>query len=99
VYNLVPANTDEHLAAEIVIDYFSFCNFIGDKGFLGWKWKTQILDQTNNLVWTPRRTNKHYQNNQALDRWLKCVRECIEDVFHEVQNMGRNLALTFKIRF
>ena len=37
VYELVPANTDERLAAETVIDYFSFCDFFGDKGFLGWK--------------------------------------------------------------
>jgi hypothetical protein len=48
VYDLGPANTDERLAAETVIDYFSFCDFTGDKGFLGWKWQTQILDQINN---------------------------------------------------
>ena len=91
VYDLVPANTDERLAAETVVDHFSFCDFFGDKGFLGCKWQTQILDQTNNLVWTPRRANQHYQNSQALDRWLNSVRERIEGVFHEVQNTGRNL--------
>lgn len=91
VYDLVPANTDERLAAENVIDYFSFCDFFGDKGFLGWKWQTQILDQTNNLVWTPRRANQRYQNSHALDQWLNSVRERIEGVFHEVQNTGRNL--------
>ena len=90
-YDLAPANTDERLAAETVIDYFSFCDFFGDKGFLGLKWQTKILDQTNNLVWTPRRTNQRYQNAQGLDRWLNSIRERIEGVFHEVQNTGRNI--------
>lgn len=91
VYDLVPANSDERLAAETVIDYFSFCDVFGDKGFLGYKWQTEILDQTNNLIWTPRRSNQHYQNAKDLDRWLNRIRERIEGVFHEIQNTGRYL--------
>jgi hypothetical protein len=90
-YDLVPANTDERKAAESVLDQFSFCDFFADKGFLGLKWQTQIFDQTNNLIWTPRRANQHYQNDKSLDRWLSSVRERIEGVFHEVQNTGRNI--------
>ena len=91
VYDLVPANVDERLAAEAILDYFSFCDFFADKGFLGLKWQTQIFDQTNNLVWTPRRSNQHYQNAPGLDRWLSSIRERIEGVFHEIQNTGRNI--------
>jgi hypothetical protein len=91
VYDLVPANTDERKAAETLIDYFSFCDLFADKGFLGLKWQTQIFDQTNNLIWTPRRSNQHYQNAKGLDRWLNSIRERIEGVFHEVQNTGRNI--------
>jgi hypothetical protein len=91
VYDLVPANSDERLAAETVIDYFSFCDIFADKGFLGLKWQTQIFDQTNNLIWTPRRANQHYQNTPGLDRFLSSVRERIEGVFHEVQDVGRNI--------
>jgi hypothetical protein len=91
IYDLVPANTDERKAAEAVIDCFSFCDFFADKGFLGFKWQTQIFDQTNNLIWTPRRSNQLYQNDKNLDRWLNSVRERIEGVFHEVQNTGRNI--------
>jgi hypothetical protein len=91
VYDLVPANTDERKAAEAVIDYFSFCDFFADKGFIGSEWQTQILDQTNNLIWTPRRSNQHYQNGRHLDRWLNSIRERIEGVFHEIQNTGRNI--------
>jgi hypothetical protein len=91
IYDLVPANTDERLAAETVIDCFSWCDIFGDKGFLGHKWQTEILDQTNNLIWTPRRSNQRYQNAKGLDRWLNRVRERIEGVFHEIQNTGRNL--------
>jgi hypothetical protein len=91
VYELVPANTDERKAAEAVIDYFSFCDFFADKGFLGFNWQTEIFDQTNNLIWTPKRANQHYQNAKNLDRWLNSLRERIEGVFHEVQNTGRNI--------
>lgn len=91
VYDLVPANTDERLAAEAVIDYFSFCDIFADKGFLGFKWQTRIFDQTNNLIWTPRRANQKVQNSPDLDRWLSKIRERIEGVFHEIQNTGRNI--------
>ena len=91
VYDLVPANTDERAAAEVLIDYFSFCDIFADKGFLGLKWQTNIFDQTNNLIWTPRRANQKYQNSPHLDRWLSKIRERIEGVFHEVQNTGRNI--------
>lgn len=91
VYELVPANLDERKAAEEVIDHFSFCDIFADKGFLGLKWQTQIFDQTNNLVWTPRRSNQYYQNDKKLDRWFSSIRERIEGVFHEIQNTGRNI--------
>jgi hypothetical protein len=91
VYDLVPANTDERAAAETIIDYLSCCDLFADKGFLGLKWQTSIFDQTNNLIWTPRRSNQKYQNSPGLDRWLSKIRERIEGVFHEVQDTGRNI--------
>lgn len=91
VYDLVPANFDERLAAEAVIDYLICCDIFADKGFIGLEWQTQIFDQTNNLIWTPRRSNQHLQNSQTLDRWLSRVRERIEGVFHEIQDTGRNI--------
>jgi hypothetical protein len=90
-YELVPANLDERLAAEAVIDYLSGCDIFADKGFLGHEWQTSIFDQTNNLIWTPKRKNQHVQNSKVLDCWLSSVRERIEGVFHEVQNTGCNL--------
>lgn len=50
VYDLVPANTDERLAAESVIDNLSSCDIFADKGFIGFEWQTSIFDQTNNLI-------------------------------------------------
>ena len=90
-YELVPANLDERLAAEAVIDYLASCDIFADKGFLGHEWQTSIFDQTNNLIWTPKRKNQYIQNSKAFDRWLSSVRERIEGVFHEVQNTGCNL--------
>src|SRR5574339_755665 len=91
VYDLMPANLDERLAAEGVIDYLASTDIFADKGFLGCEWQTQILDQTNNRIWTPKRKNQYVQNTKAFDRWLSKIRERIEGVFHEVQNTGRNL--------
>lgn len=90
-YELVPANIDERLAAEAVIDYLGGCDIFADKGFLGFEWQTSIFDQTNNLIWTPKRKNQHIQNSKAFDRWLSSIRQRIEGVFHEIQNTGRNL--------
>lgn len=90
-YDLVPANTDERRAAEAVINHFVCCDILGDKGFIGLAWQTQIFDQTGNLIWTPRRANQKVQNSPALDRFLSSKRERIEGVFHEVQDVGRNI--------
>jgi hypothetical protein len=91
VYDLVPANLDERLAAETIIDHLVYCDIFADKGFIGLEWQTQIFDQTNNLIWTPRRSNQYLQNTQSLDRWLSRIRERIEGAFHEIQNTGRNI--------
>jgi transposase len=91
VYELVPANQDERLAAEAVVDYLANCDIFADKGFLGCEWQMCIFDQTHNRVWTPKRKNQYLQNSKAFDRWLSSTRERIEGVFHEVQNTGRNL--------
>ena len=91
IYDLVPANLDERLASEAIIDYLVYCDIFADKGFIGLEWQTQIFDQTNNLIWTPRRSNQHLQNSPSLDRWLSGVRERIEGAFHEIQNTGRNI--------
>lgn len=73
------------------IDYLSYCDILADKGFLGLFWQIDIFEQTNNLVWTPKRSNQYIQNSKELDRWLSAVRARIEGVFHEIQNTGRNL--------
>ena len=91
IYDLVPANLDERLAAEAIIDQFSFCDVIADKGFIGFEWQSRIFDQTCNLIWTPKRANQYQQNSKRLDRWLCAVRERIEGLFHELQNTGRNI--------
>ena len=91
LYDLVPANADERLAAEAILDQLSGCDLLTDKGFIGLEWQTRIFDQTNNLIWTTRRSNQYVQNTRNLDRWLSSVRERIEGVFHEIQNTGRNI--------
>lgn len=91
VYELVPANFDERLAAEAVIDYLGNSQIFADKGFLGAEWQAAVLDQTHNRIWTPKRKNQFVQNSKVFDRWLSAMRERIEGAFHEIQNTGRNI--------
>jgi hypothetical protein len=91
VYDLVPANLDERLAAESVIDALHGCHIFGDKGFLGKEWQDSIFQQTANQFWTPKRANQYEQNPLALDRRLNALRERIEGMFHEIQDTGRNI--------
>lgn len=91
IYDLVPANLDERLAAEAVIDYLSGCDLFADKGFIGSEWQDQIFEQTQNHIWTPKRKNQYCRNTPGFDRWLNSIRERIEGVFHEIQNVGRNI--------
>jgi len=91
VYELVPANTDERLAAESVLYRLRGCNIYADKGFIGEDWQEKIFWRTGNRVFTAKRENQHKQNPVEFDRWLNRIRERIEGVFHEVQNTGRNI--------
>ena len=90
VYDLAPANTDERLAAEAVLDNIKNAVLIGDKGFIGVEWQAQMLEQTGNKILTPKRKNQA-QNPPGYDSALNQIRERIEGLFHELQNTGRNL--------
>lgn len=90
-YDLVPANTDERLAAETVLSVISNCDVFCDKGFIGEEWQAQQLDSRGNRIWTPARVNQKIQNSKEFDSWLNALRERIEGVFNEIQNTGRHL--------
>ena len=91
VYELVPANTDERLAAESVLYALRGCNVYADKGFIGEDWQNQIFRHTRNRIFTAKRANQEHQNPVEFDRWLNSIRERIEGVFNEIQNTGRNI--------
>lgn len=91
VYDLVPANIDERLAAESVLYRVNDCDILGDKGFLGLDWQLTIAQDTGNCVFTPKRANQAQQNHPHLDARLGSLRERIEGVFHQLQNTGRNI--------
>ncbi len=91
VYDLVPANTDERAAAEVVLQQVRDCDIFGDKGFIGDDWQADIRQQTGNRVWTMKRANQALQNPPEFDRLLGSVREHIEGTFHAIQNTGRNI--------
>jgi len=91
VYELVPANTDERLAAESVLYVLRGCRVYSDKGFIGEDWQEKIFRHTRNRIYTPKRANQSNPNPPSFDRWLNSIRERIEGVFNEIQNTGRNV--------
>lgn len=90
-YDLVPANTEEREAAEVVLAQVSQATIFGDKGFLGVKWQAQIFSVTGNTIYTPKRRNQAQQQAKAFERWMNAIRERIEGTFHVIQNTGRHL--------
>lgn len=91
VYELVPASTDERLAAETVLAHVWHSDIFCDKGFIGADWQADHLASQGNRIWTPKRINQRVQNPEGFDQWLNALRERIEGVFNEVQNTGRHL--------
>ncbi|HEY9768647.1 MAG TPA: IS982 family transposase [Coleofasciculaceae cyanobacterium] len=89
-YDLVPANTDERKAVEGVLQVVHGSDIYADKGFIGQEWQSQIMDSTANRIWTIARENQHHQHSSDLKRLISRVRQRIEGVFHEIQNIGRN---------
>jgi hypothetical protein len=91
VYDLVPANLEERLAAESVLGCVHDCDIFADKGFIGDDWQADILNTSGNRIWTTKRANQYSQNSTAFDHLLKHVRERIEATFHQLNNTGRFL--------
>ena len=91
VYESVPANTDERLAAESVLYALRGCSIYADKSFIGEDWQEKIFRHTRNRIFTSKRANQKKQNPEEFDRWLNGIRERIEGVFNEIQNTGRNV--------
>ncbi len=62
VYELVPANTDERVAAEEVLDWVYNCDIFGDKGFISEDWQLEQYHQHGNRLWTAKRIHQAQQN-------------------------------------
>ncbi len=91
VYDLVPANTDERVAAECEVCRVRNCDIFADKGFIGEAWQTEVRHAWRNRIWTTKRANQANQNAPAFDALLARVRERIESTFHQLQKTGRHL--------
>lgn len=54
-YELVPANTDERVAAETVLPFIWNSDVFCDKGFIGHAWQQGQRDCRSNRIWTPKK--------------------------------------------
>jgi len=91
VYELVPAHTDERVAAETVLTRVHACDILGDKGFIGHTWQWLLSQETHNRLWTFQRTNAKQRNPSVIQYFLARFRRRIESTFHVLQNTGRHL--------
>ncbi|WP_199290117.1 transposase [Leptolyngbya sp. FACHB-36] len=89
-YDLAPANTDERVAIESLLEMAQGCTIYGDKGFIDCDWQIQVQQRMGNQIWTVLRKNQQYQHSPSLNRFISRMRQRIEGVFHEIQNTGRN---------
>ena len=91
IYDLVPANTDERIAAEEILEHAKGAEVITDKGFIGEAWQQSMEQDFGVTVLCPKRVNQKKQNPASLDRLIGSCRQRVEGVFNELQNVGRNL--------
>jgi len=90
-YDLVPANTDERVAAEQLLETVKHAQVLGDKGFIGAFWQQEMLEAFEVKVVTAKRKNQAEQNPRELDKVVGSLRQRMEGVFNELQNLGKNL--------
>jgi Transposase DDE domain len=92
-FELVPADTDERVAADEILDTLPVgSNVWSDKGFIDADWQAQAV-----YVWTAKRENQHQQNPPVFDQLLNHVRERIEGAFDILKEGGRSVEKTLAI--
>jgi hypothetical protein len=93
-FELVPANTDERVGADEILDALpSGSQVWSDKGFIGEEWQAEWSRQGIH-VWTTKRENQKVQNPPEFDRLLNSVRERVEGAFDLVKEGGRSVEHT-----
>jgi hypothetical protein len=90
---LVPANTDERVAADEVLEHVPVgCRILGDKGFIGEEWKSGWRSRGIEVI-TPRRENQ-VGFSLAFNKVLGSARERIESVFKQLKEGARSIERT-----
>lgn len=93
-FELVPADTDERIAADEILDALPPDSSVyADKGFIKDEWQAAWAGEAIHL-WTQKRKNQRVQNPPAFDRLLNQVRERIESAFDQLKEGGRSVEHT-----
>ncbi len=93
-FELVPASTDERVAADEILDSLPGNAIVwSDKGFIGEEWQAEWKEDGIS-IYSPKRTNQHHQNPKAFDQLLNSVRERIEGAFAILKEGGRSVEKT-----
>lgn len=93
-FELVPANTDDRVAADEILDTLPPDSHVwSDKGFIDADWQAAWAEQ-GIFIWTTKRKNQRQQNPPGVDRLLHKVRERIEGAFDLLKEGGRSVERT-----
>ena len=101
-FDLVPANTDERVAADEILDSLPDDSMVveqrrnnvwADKGFIKDVWQEDWKNQ-GVKIWTQKRVDQLEQNPPAFDQLLNQVRERVETAYDLLKEGGRSIEHT-----
>lgn len=82
-FMLAPANVDERVAADELLDPYTDLLILADKGFVSQQWCHDLATRNRITLLTDRRDNQHARLPKPLRRWLHTHRQRVETVFSQ----------------
>ena len=83
---LLPANTDERVALEELLEHYRDLEIFADKGFVDQRRQAELRERYGHRVWTPKRENQREQNPQEWDAYCTRLRQRIETTFDQAKD-------------
>jgi hypothetical protein len=75
---LLPANADERVALDELLDQYRHLELYADKGFLDQAREAALRQRYGHQLFTPKRRNQKVQNDELLDQLICSIRQRVE---------------------
>lgn len=97
-FMIAPANVDERVAADELLDIYTDLFVLADKGFISRPWANALAQESRITLVTEGRSNQRDRMSKAQREWLHTHRQRIETVFAQLASqfrLQRTLARSF----